>query len=70
MVGAQDPLAPGQILLEQRDGLGGPARRLVGRGQVVPGGQDPGMLSGQPSLADGENYSSSGIASLTRPTSR
>ncbi len=42
MIGAQDPLAPARMLLKQRDGLGGPARRLVGRDQVVPGGQGRG----------------------------
>ena len=38
MVGAQQPLASGQSLLEQRDRLSGAARRLVGGSEAVPRG--------------------------------
>ena len=54
MVRAQDPLAVGQGPLVQRDRLGGPARGLVGEGEVVPGGQGVGVVRAQDPLAVGQ----------------
>ena len=54
MVGAEDPLAVGQGLLVQGDRLGGPARRLVGVGEVVPRGQGVGVVGAEDPLAVGQ----------------
>ncbi len=44
MVRAEHPPPVGQGLLEQRDRLTDPPRRLVGAGEVVPGGQGVRMV--------------------------
>ena len=54
VVGAQDPLAVGEGLLEQRDRLVQPPRRPVGAGEVVAGGQGVGVVGAQDPLAVGE----------------
>ena len=54
MVRAQHPLPSGQGLLQQRDRLRGPARRLVGDGEVVPRAERVGVVRGQYLLPGGQ----------------
>ena len=53
MVGAQHPLAGGEGLLVQGEGVGGAARGLIGAGEVVPRGQGVGVIGAQDPLAAG-----------------
>ena len=54
MIGAQHSFPAGQGLLEQRDRLGGPARRQIGGGEVASGVQGAGMVDAQQPLSFGQ----------------
>ena len=54
MVGAEQPLAVGEVALVQGDRLAQPARRLVGLGEVVARGQGVGVVRAEQPLAVGE----------------
>jgi hypothetical protein len=44
VIGTEQPLARGHVLLKQGDGLGGPAGSPVRTGEIVPGREGAGMV--------------------------
>ena len=70
MVGAEGPLAVGEGALVQRDGPSGPARGLVGVGEVVPGVQGVGVVGAQDPLPVGPSSAASSASTSESPKSQ
>ena len=70
MVWTEYPLAVGQGLFVQRDGVGEPTRRFVGTGELLPRGEGIGVALPSRRSRSVSRRLKSAIASATRPADR
>ena len=67
VIGTEQPLARGRVLLEQGDSLGGPAGGPVSAGEIISRREGPGCSAPNSCSRAARTCSTSGIPSLTRP---